>query len=144
MLEIINELAGNGSYVVLGDCNTFPDRDGFKQRAILSDKMSNITDDLQTESGIKVAGTFVGTDLDDHKTEFPLAENMSQLDYIYISKNNPHIQRVDDQATVVTRTMLETEPEELTSRQLPSDHLPVIARIRVGVNPDTKLAALEF
>ena len=141
LLEIINELAGNEPYVVLGDFNTFPDRDGFKQRAILSAKMQNLTDHLFTESGMKVSGTFVGTDLDQFKSKFPLEENMAQLDYIYTSKD---LERADDHATVIARTMLEEEPQELSTRNFPSDHLPVVARIRVGINPDAKLAALEL
>lgn len=131
LIEVIKGIAQGEPYVVLGDFNTYFDMDGFKQRSILSENMLNITDNLETEAGKKVTGTFIGTDLDEQKKPFPLAENMSQLDYIYIAKDNPYIQRVEDKATVVTKTMLEVEPEELTSRQLPSDHLPVLASIKV-------------
>jgi len=122
LLEIAANVAQDEEYVICGDFNFFPDRDGELHRSIITSKLKDLGKNARTLTNRHVEGTFVGYDHDEFKAD--LTNMVSRLDHVFSSQNvtgtNP---------TLYTKTMLEIEPEELTMRDYPSDHLPVVVDI---------------
>lgn len=132
LLEIIEKNAKKDPYIVCGDFNFFPDKDGDAQRAILTKNMQDLGKNAQTLAGKKVEGTFIGYEHNQFKANL---ENMvSRLDHIFGSKT---VQKVGP-AILYTKTMLDKEPEELTTRDYPSDHLPLIVKLKLFGGPKKK------
>lgn len=125
LLEIINKTAKKQPYIVCGDFNLFPDKDGNKQRKILTEQMKDLGKDAETLSGKKVEGTFIGFDHDEFKAD--LKNMTSRLDHIFGSETVETVSPV----IIYTKTMLPEEPEELTTRDYPSDHLPLVAKLKL-------------
>lgn len=125
LLEIVKEIANSDPYIVCGDFNFFPDKDGSKQRAILATVMKDLGKGAVTLGGRLIEGTFVGYEHDEFKAD--LNNMISRLDHIWGSKG------VETEGPVVlyTKTMKNPEPKELTTRDLPSDHLPLKASIKI-------------
>lgn len=120
---IVNDVALDELFIVCGDFNFFPDRDGGKQRAILSEVWNDLGDGAVTCRGRRVEGTFVGYERDAFKAD--LNNMVSRLDHVF-----SHRQLVVNSTPLLyTKTMLEKEPEELTTRSYPSDHLPLVVSI---------------
>lgn len=130
LVDIISDCAGKLPWILSGDFNFFWDRDGDKQRKILIDSgMIDVGKDALTCGGKKVEGTFIGYDIDDFKSPLLGEENalLSRLDHIFIpecciSFSNP---------ILYTRshffdTIEEDIKRELTHRDYPSDHLPIL------------------
>ena len=111
-------------YILLGDFNLFPDRDAKKQREILGSFFNDLAQGAETLDGKKIEGTFVGYEHDDFKAD--LKNMVSRLDNIFAS---PGV--TCHKPVLYTKTMLEEEPAELTTRSYPSDHLPLVAEISV-------------
>ena len=118
LLEIVTKLTSGQKFVICGDFNFFPDRDGNKQRAILTEKLQDLGKGAKTLGGRPVEGTFVGYEHDQFKAD--LNNMVSRLDHIFGLEGV-----VGKDPTLYTKTMLPEEPEELTTRQYPSDHLPL-------------------
>lgn len=122
LLDIVKQVAGPDEYLVAGDFNLFPDRDGDKQKAILTAQWKDLCKGAVTLGGKQVEGTFVGYEHDDFKADL---KNMnSRLDHVFSSQG-----LVAKNPVLYTRTMLEQEPQELTTRAYPSDHLPLVVDI---------------
>ena len=123
ILKIVEELVPEDQCALIcGDFNFFPDRDGNKQREILTAKWTDFGNAV-TLSGKPLEGTFVGYEHDEFKAD--LNNMVSRLDHVFgcghigtftLAKN----------PVLYTKTMLEVEPEELTTRDYPSDHLPLV------------------
>ncbi len=116
---------GNDEFIVCGDFNFFPDKDGNNQRSILTSKWKDLGQSALTLSGKKVEGTFVGYEHDNFKAD--LKNMVSRLDHVFSSTNVKGVN-----ATLYTKTMLDKEPEELTTRDYPSDHLPLVVTIEIN------------
>jgi endonuclease/exonuclease/phosphatase family metal-dependent hydrolase len=121
--SIINILDVN-TMILCGDFNFFPDKDGDKQRLMLTTHLNDLGKGAKTLQGRSIEGTFVGYEHDEFKAD--LSNMVSRLDNVFASKD-VHA----ESAILYTRTMLTPEPEELTSRSTPSDHLPLIVTIVV-------------
>lgn len=132
LLAIIKQRAKDNPYIVCGDFNFFPDKDGNTQRALLTQEMLDLGKDAKTVGGKKVEGTFVGFEHDNFKAD--LKNMVSRLDHIFSSNGAVKI----GDATLYTKTMLDKEPEELTSRDFPSDHLPLIVSLKLAETKQTK------
>lgn len=122
LLEIVYEIAGNESFVICGDFNFFPDKDGALHRSILTEKLLDLGKGATTLSGKHVEGTFVGYEHDEFKAD--LTNMVSRLDHIFGSKDV-----IATDPKLYTKTMMDEEPKELTTRLYPSDHLPIICNI---------------
>nr|QZX44000.1 hypothetical protein MarQu_418 [Marseillevirus sp.] len=111
-------------YVVTGDLNTFHDKGGPDQVKKLQQASSNVlgTESVSATTGNKIFGSFLGYEHDAFK--FALGNKLDPLDHIIM--NSALIHPVGD-VKCDTRTMLCPEPVELSTRDLPSDHLPLIA-----------------
>nr|QYA18704.1 putative endonuclease/exonuclease/phosphatase [Clandestinovirus] len=129
LLEIVKEVSGGESSIISGDFNLFPDRDATKQRAILVSEFNDIGEGaITSQKAQKVEGTFVGFEHDSFKAD--LKNMVSRLDHIFTyPKTNQFVKR--DPAQLITKTMLVPEPEELSVRHLPSDHLPISVKLTV-------------
>lgn len=125
LLQIINEVAGNEPYIVCGDFNFFPDKDGNIQRAVLTAIMKDLGHGALTLAGKLVEGTFIGYEHDQFKAD--LNNMTSRLDHIFSSKT---VERIGS-AILYTKTMLDNEPQELTTRDYPSDHLPILTKVKL-------------
>jgi len=123
LLKIINKEVDKDNFVVCGDFNFFPDRDGGKQRAILTEHWQDLGQGAKTLGGRSVEGTFVGYDHDAFKAD--LNNMISRLDHIFSSQCLTGVN-----PTLYTKTMLPKEPKELTTRDYPSDHLPLVIEIQ--------------
>lgn len=131
ILDIVKEIVSdsNQEFIICGDFNFFPDRDGDKQRAILTDKgsLQDLGKGAITINGKPLEGTFVGYEHDDFKAD--LKKMVSRLDHVFGSKN---VRRISD-PILITKTMKFFEPtEELTDRNLPSDHLPLLMGLEIN------------
>lgn len=118
--NLIETLSEGQPWLLTGDFNFFPDKDGDKQRKILTDfGFVDQCKGAKTLKGTEIEGTFVGFEQDEFKDD--LKNLTSRLDHIFsntlISGSNP---------IIYTKTCLEEEPEELTTRDYPSDHLPLV------------------
>ena len=122
LLEIVKTIANGQSFLICGDFNFFPDKDGAKHREILTETLQDLGKGAKTLGGKHVEGTFVGYEHDEFKAD--LSNMVSRLDHCFgsqdVTGSNP---------TLYTKTMLDVEPEELTTRMYPSDHLPLLLNI---------------
>lgn len=118
LLEIVTAITKGQHFVICGDFNFFPDRDGNKQRAILTEKLQDLGKGAKTLGGRLVEGTFIGYEHDQFKAD--LTNMVSRLDHVFGSEGV-----IGKEPTLYTKTMLPEEPEELTTRKYPSDHLPL-------------------
>lgn len=120
---IAKETGGTEQFVLSGDFNFFPDKSAAQQRQIMR-SFQDLGAGAKTLSGRAVEGTFIGYEHDEFKAD--LNSMISRLDNIYASSGitgtNP---------TLYTKTMLEVEPEELTTRDYPSDHLPILIDLKI-------------
>jgi len=123
LIEIVKDVCKDETVIISGDFNFFPDKDGDKQRAILAEHFTDIGKDAKTLGGKQIEGTFIGYEHDEFKSD--LTNMKSRLDHIFGSKR---ILELSD-PVLYTKTMLEQEPEELTTRDYPSDHLPIVANL---------------
>lgn len=118
-------------FVVCGDFNFFPDRDGSAQRRVLTAPSQeagavpwrDLGRDAATLGGRRIEGTFIGYDHDQFKAD--LAAPNSRLDHVFCSQNL----RAASPPVLYTKTMLPEEPAELTTRDYPSDHLPLVVSV---------------
>lgn len=124
LLDIVKNVAKDQEFLVCGDFNFFPDRDGDKQRAILTTEFKDLGKGAKTLLGKECKGTFIGYDHDEFKAD--LKNMVSRLDHIFSSSGV-----LGENAVLYTKTMLEVEPPELTTRDTPSDHLPLFITIKV-------------
>jgi endonuclease/exonuclease/phosphatase family metal-dependent hydrolase len=130
LLEIIKKVSQGQPYIVCGDFNLFPTNflstaQGGQQRAILTEVMQDLGKNAQTLSGKPLEGTFIGYEHDQFKAS--LNEIITRADHIFGSKG---IEKIDS-AILYTKTMLAKEPEELKTRDYPSDHLPLIVDVKL-------------
>lgn len=133
LLEIIRDVSCGQSltfdrrerFIVAGDFNLFPDRDAAKQRAILESELRDLGRGAVTLTGRAVEGTFVGYAHDEFKAD--LSNMVSRLDNVFATDEVIR----EGQPLLYTKTMLDQEPEELTTRDYPSDHLPVVVSLRI-------------
>ena len=124
LLEIVKDATKGQEFIICGDFNFFPDRDGNKQRAILTAELKDLGRGAKTLSGKECEGTFVGYEHDEFKAD--LKNMISRLDHIFAST------KVTGHSPVLyTKTMLDVEPVELTTRDTPSDHLPLFININI-------------
>jgi len=125
LVEVTKEIARGEPFIISGDFNFFPDLDGDAQRKIITD--SGLIDAGRgaiTLTGKEIEGTFVGFDHDNFKAD--LNNMVSRLDHIFCTKDFDY-----DQCKLWTKTMLDVEPEELTTRNYPSDHLPLVINFEI-------------
>ena len=120
-------------FVLAGDLNLFPDRDADLQRRILREEhgMFDLGQQrmVSSQTGRDVGGTFVGFEHDAFRA--PDMSNLtSRLDHVWTS--DERVQLLEP-LLVLTESMLEPEPAELTTRNLPSDHLPLLAKLELQV-----------
>lgn len=130
LLEIIRIVTNGQPYLVCGDFNFFPcnfisTAQGDKQREILTSEMADLGKDALTLSGKKLEGTFIGYEHDRFKAD--LKEIITRADHIFGSKT---VEKVGF-SILYNKTMLDEEPQELTTRDYPSDHLPLIVRVKL-------------
>lgn len=131
LVKLVKEVAGDEPFVICGDFNFFPDRDGDKQRTIITKHFKDLGKDAKTSQGaLAIEGTFVGYEHDLFKaivnSESKFSEMNSRLDHVFSSQNLEK----DENAILYTETTLEPEPKELSERNnLPSDHLPLMVSI---------------
>lgn len=130
LLTIIEEVAQGQPYIVLGDFNFFPPNynptaEGEKQRKILTESMKDLGKGARTLAGKEIEGTFIGYEHDRFKSD--LKDIITRTDHIFGSET---VEKVG-LSTLYTKTMLDNEPEELTTRNYPSDHLPLVAKVRL-------------
>lgn len=131
LVKIMEEtIARDAPFVVCGDFNFFPDRDGDKQRAILCETMKDAAKGAVTvQSGTPLEGTFVGYEHDEFKASLVPSERISRLDHVFCHQGDAVMSVTDP--ILYNKTMLPTgEPEEFGTRKLPSDHLPVVVTVR--------------
>lgn len=120
--EMLPTIASGKPFILSGDFNFFPDKDGHQQLQNLSTIGTRVTG-FQTESGRVIEGTFVGYEQDEFKTPDPKNPH-SILDNIILSGFG-----WSDPKTS-TKTFEDVEPDELSERnKLPSDHLPLIVTV---------------
>lgn len=122
LLEIVNKVSGGKQFLICGDFNFFPDKDGAEQRAILTTELQDLGKGAVTLGGKYVEGTFVGYDHDEFKAD--LTNMISRLDHVF---GSPGV--IASNPKLYTKTMLDEEPPELTTRDYPSDHLPLLLEI---------------
>ncbi len=155
MLAIIKEVCGDERAIVAGDFNFFPDRDGGKQRAILTDfqlasfplwdvggKMWSET----SQTARPIEGTFVGYDHDEFKCK-DLSQPSSRLDHIFLKGDvmvashlklctETMVQHLGEMLYLMvfcTQKQVVPEPPELSCRDLlPSDHLALLVELQLG------------
>lgn len=129
LLEIVHEVANDQPAIIAGDFNFFPDKNADFQRAIMTSVYDDAGKGAKTLSGKHVEGTFVGYDHDPFKAD--LGNMMSRLDHVFVSHNTV----AHSDPVLYTRTMLSTKEEEVenefTTRNYPSDHLPLLVKLRI-------------
>lgn len=123
--SIILKKTKGAEFLLVGDFNFFADKDGPKQRALLCQWMQDLGKGAKTLLGKQVEGTFIGYDYDPSKAD--LTNMTSRLDHVFGSANV-----VGTTPILYTKTMLSVEPVELTTRQYPSDHLPLVVDIVIN------------
>jgi endonuclease/exonuclease/phosphatase family metal-dependent hydrolase len=121
LVEIIRDVIDGCPFVLSGDFNFFPDRDGPKQRSIITEHFVDAGQGAITLNGKQIEGTFIGYDHDNFKAD--LNNINSRLDNIFVSGVT------HGRAILYTKTMMDVEPPELTTRDFPSDHLPIVIDI---------------
>lgn len=142
LLNIVDAIVGfrapsnviKDRFLVCGDFNFFPDRDGAKQRAILTKYWKDLGANAQTLTGRHVEGTFVGYEHDEFKAD--LKNMVSRLDHVFGGKDVELLAP----PLLYNKMMLVPEPLEFSTRQYPSDHLPLVVRVAVplkNVSDDT-------
>ena len=102
-----------------------PDKDSEKQRQILTSTFKDLGKGAKTLGGKSVEGKFIGYEHDTFKAD--LNNMKSRLDHVLCSKNVVGIN-----PTLYTKTMLDQEPVELTTRDYPSDHLPIVIDLTIN------------
>lgn len=151
----------SGRIVMTGDFNFFQDRDGEMQRSIITDAgFADSAKGARTANGFEPLGTFVGYGHDAFRAALPYLvrpingsslddpiDNQldpekflpSRLDHIFVNQHfavNPLDQTTNVyNPRIYPNTMLDKEPAELTSRQTPSDHLPLSVILRCQEDP---------
>ena len=125
LLELCPSIAQGQEFIIAEDWNFFPDRDGHKQRAIMVTKFKDLGAGAKTLGGKLVEGTFVGYEHDEFKAD--LKNMVSRLDNVFGTAGV-----IASDQTLYTKTMLPEEPEELTCRNTPSDHLPLVMTININ------------
>jgi endonuclease/exonuclease/phosphatase family metal-dependent hydrolase len=120
--RVIEEIVQGQKFILSGDFNFFFDKEGNNQRIILTEKYQDLAKGAKTLAGKTVEGTFIGYDHDEFKSD--LNNMQSRLDHIFGSGGV-----IGTNATLYTKTMLISEPTELTTRNYPSDHLPIVINI---------------
>jgi endonuclease/exonuclease/phosphatase family metal-dependent hydrolase len=128
LVALVYSVSEGQQFIISGDFNFFPDKDGAKQRAILAKHFVDCGNSAKTSrNGKQVEGTFIGYEHDQFKAD--LSNMVSRLDHVWCSKlinvSNPILH---------TETMLPDEPEELTTRETPSDHLPLSVDVNMIVS----------
>ena len=116
-----------GKFILSGDFNFFWDKEGDKQRNILADFI-DVGKNAKTLKGSTNNSTFIGYEQDEFKSS--LTEMKSRLDHIFTSKD-----MVTENPIIYTRSlyykdMKEDIENELTHRNYPSDHLPIVTDIK--------------
>lgn len=129
LLEIVKEVTNGENAIISGDFNLFPDREASKQRAILVSEFTDVGEGAVTsQNAKKVEGTFVGFEHDAFKAD--LKNMVSRLDHVFTYPKAAQFVK-SESAQLITKTMLAPEPDELTIRKLPSDHLPISVKFSV-------------
>lgn len=120
--KIIADVAGELKFICSGDFNFFPDQQEKEQEAILESFMTDVSRGAVTLGGKPVVGTFIGHEQDAFKAD--LNNMISRLDRVYVNSN----MGAEYVSVLYTKTMLpyETVEDELTHRNYPSDHLPIL------------------
>jgi exonuclease III len=120
--------------VLMGDFNFFDDCEGGAMRARMERCLANIGKDaVYSQSGRLAERTFVPYEYDPMYEK--LQSTCSVLDHIFASPKR--IEKIGE-SWLDTRTYCEgDEPEELSDwNALPSDHMPLCARIKVTFKPN--------
>lgn len=126
--EILKKLIPqHQSFVLAGDFNFFPDKDGNKQRASLGFKDLG-KGAITSKGGVPCEGTFIGYQHDEFKAD--LKNMISRLDHVFGSQN---IETVD-KPLLINKTMTEFDVESKDEfdeeRRYPSDHLPLCVKFK--------------
>lgn len=121
----IKKITNGLDYLLTGDFNFFSDKNGARQTDIIESCMDDLSFDALTLKGYKTQGTFVGFYWD--KFHAPLPQLQSNLDHIFGNEYNWQVLK----KVLYTKTMLDVEPEELTTRNFPSDHLPILMSVKL-------------
>ena len=121
--HIIRDGIGATHFIVCGDLNLFPDRDGNAHRALLAEHWTDCGKGAITLLGQRqVEGTFVGYHYDAFKAD--LGNMVSRLDHIFCSPN-----MTPSFPTLWNKTMkVPNEVDDPTTRDFPSDHWPLVVR----------------
>jgi endonuclease/exonuclease/phosphatase family metal-dependent hydrolase len=128
--EIVDRECGDTPFIVCGDFNFFPDRDAAKQREILESGWMDVgkTYGQRTNRGVPIEGTFLGYEHDQFKSPLGVENLHSRLDNIYVRENSTvDIDPLRIYVSVLTNTMDSPDHNqpELSTRNTPSDHLPL-------------------
>ncbi len=124
--EIVSGIAKADPFILAGDFNLFPDRNADVQRFILTNRLKDLGRGAHSsQKKRKLEGTFVGYAHDNFKAD--LGNMISRLDHVFGSTT---VASLDP--TLYTETMLPEEPEELTTRNTPSDHLALGVTIHIN------------
>lgn len=110
-LEGLNQ--ANLPYLCAGDYNFFDDKDGEKHRSILLSSSCDIAHPLSNASG-----TFIGFRHDEFCQPF---EKMSRLDHIF----------TNDKVSLLAPASVFGDLELVKRREYPSDHLMIVAKVRI-------------
>jgi endonuclease/exonuclease/phosphatase family metal-dependent hydrolase len=140
LLRLRNEIYPEVPTLICGDFNFFDDRDGKQQRELLTafNRVTRIGNDRQSlvdfgenmvtsQNQTQISGTFVGFEHNEFKA--PLPGLASRLDHVF---GSPGDFELDSTPVLLTKTYIDPEPEELTSRDLPSDHLALKVVLRLS------------
>lgn len=136
IVELVRSVTNDHSdnFILCGDFNMFPDKDGMKQYEILTKNkysMNPVFDyqKLTSRFGLDLYGTFVGYRHDAFCAKEPLKQ-MSHLDHVFINKyNNNNKLKVLDKNVVITNNCLQIDDERdalLNPDTMPSDHLALM------------------
>ncbi|BCS83597.1 hypothetical protein QLL95_gp0526 [Cotonvirus japonicus] len=111
----------NTKYIICGDLNSYKGNGYDEQIKIIEDATSRVEDEGMC-GDIKITGSFVGFEHDRFKFNSPDFDPLDHIMYNskFVKSSNT---RYDG------RTMLTPEPPLLSTRDLPSDHLPKIVDI---------------
>lgn len=130
VLRSMDEIARGESFTFSGVLNFFPDRDGAKQRAILTNfPLQDLGASSVTLQGQQIGGTFIGFEHDEFKAD--LRNMISRLDHIFLGGAKQQIKSTHAPLLVYNKTMLPEEPAPFTTRMYPSDHLPLVADLQL-------------
>lgn len=124
--SMMDKATGNkGRYILSGDFNFFPKNEkgdffGDEQRKEIATHLTDCAKDAKSLGGKLLKGTFVGIESDPFKAPLPDL-NTSRLDHVFATG-----EYTVDSAVLYTKTMKVPEPSELSDREFPSDHLPLV------------------